>query len=234
MMDNEHEVQTGNLFSEDTPKMPEGYYSGDKPNLNLPAFVEQHIKSRPYSTNEDYGIDSFSEPINAQREYDIFNMHAYWSKKAHEAIEQYIEHYTQPGDLVLDQFCGSGGTALSALSLGRKAIAIDRSPAATFISNGFCSSTDLPKLNEEYARLMQKVSSPISELYNSNCHICGSKAIIHYQVYSMTFQCLKCLRKTPLARCTPVDNSSNAYYCPYCGDIIKTSQEKTGYQLIET
>lgn len=28
--------------------MPEGYYSGDKPNPNLRAFVEQHMKERPY------------------------------------------------------------------------------------------------------------------------------------------------------------------------------------------
>lgn len=27
--------------------MPEGYESGDKPNPNLRAFVEQHIKDRP-------------------------------------------------------------------------------------------------------------------------------------------------------------------------------------------
>jgi hypothetical protein len=27
--------------------MPVGYYSGDKPNPNLRAFVEQHIKERP-------------------------------------------------------------------------------------------------------------------------------------------------------------------------------------------
>ena len=28
------------LFKKDIPKMPEGYYSGDKPNPNLPAFEE--------------------------------------------------------------------------------------------------------------------------------------------------------------------------------------------------
>lgn len=30
------------------PKMPEGYYSGDKPNPNLRAFVEAHLLERPY------------------------------------------------------------------------------------------------------------------------------------------------------------------------------------------
>ena len=36
------------LFERKAPvKMPVGYYSGDKPNPNLQAFVEQHIKERP-------------------------------------------------------------------------------------------------------------------------------------------------------------------------------------------
>lgn len=44
-------------------------------------------------------------------------MHTYWSKKPHDAIRQYIRHYIKPSDLVLDPFCGFGGTALAALSL---------------------------------------------------------------------------------------------------------------------
>jgi hypothetical protein len=32
------------LFKKDIPKMPEGYYSGDKPNPNLRAFVERQLK----------------------------------------------------------------------------------------------------------------------------------------------------------------------------------------------
>ena len=33
----------------------------------------------------------------------IYNMHGYWSKKPHDAIRQYIIHYTEPEDIVLDQ-----------------------------------------------------------------------------------------------------------------------------------
>jgi len=50
-------------------------------------------------------------------------MHVYWSKKPHGAIRQYILHYTQPGDIMLDPFCGSGGTALVALMEERAALA---------------------------------------------------------------------------------------------------------------
>ena len=116
------------------PEMPEGYYSGDRPNPRLMEFVEAHMQERPYDPETDkYDVPAFNEPITTTKATAIYNMHTYWSKKPHDAIRQYIRHYTRPGDLVLDPFCGSGGTALAALMEGRKAIAIDRSPAATKI-----------------------------------------------------------------------------------------------------
>src|SRR5438105_1205185 len=117
--------------------VPDGYYSGDKPNLNLRAFVERHLKEKPYDpATDDYDVPAFNTPIETTKATAIYNMHTYWSKKPHDAIRQYIRHYTQPGDLVLDAFCGSGGTALAALQEQRKAIAIDLDPSATHITSG--------------------------------------------------------------------------------------------------
>src|SRR3989337_1337963 len=104
------------LFACDVLKMPEGYYSGDKPNPNLRAFVENHIKEHPYSPETDnYNVPPFDRPIDSTKATAIYNMHTYWSKKPHDAIREYIRHYTKPGDLVLDPFSGSGGSALAAL-----------------------------------------------------------------------------------------------------------------------
>lgn len=100
-----------NLLRGEIPQMPEGYYSGDKPNPNLRAFVEAHLRSHPYDPETDsYNLPAFDKPITATKATAIYNMHTYWSKKRHDAILQYIRHYTQPGDLVLDPFCVSGGT----------------------------------------------------------------------------------------------------------------------------
>ncbi len=110
------------LFRRQIPKMPAGYYSSG-PNPNLRAFVEAHAK--PYDpATDDYAAPAFDHPITATKATAIYNMHTYWSKKPHDAIREYIRHYTQPGDLVLDPFCGSGSTALAALmegDLGRAA-----------------------------------------------------------------------------------------------------------------
>jgi len=115
-------------------KIPAGYYSGDKPNPNLRRFAEEH--ATPYDPDHDaFNVSAFNQPITTTKVTAIYNMHSYHQgKKPHDAIRQYIRHYTQTGDVVLDPFCGSGGTALAAMMEGRAAIAIDRSPAATFIT----------------------------------------------------------------------------------------------------
>jgi hypothetical protein len=88
-------------------------YSGDKPNPHLRAFVES--KATPYDpATDDYDVPAFNKPIETTKATAIYNMHVYWSKKPHTAIRQYIRHFTKPGDIVLDPFSGSGGTALAA------------------------------------------------------------------------------------------------------------------------
>ena len=103
-------------------KNKDSYYYGDKPNPNLSKFIEQHIINKPYNPSKDYYTTrSFDKPIMSTKLTAIYNMHTYWSKKPHTAITQYIKHYTEPGDLILDPMCGSGGTALTALLEGARA-----------------------------------------------------------------------------------------------------------------
>ena len=160
--------QQDRLFASATtvPQMPEGYYSGDQPNPHLHAFVAAHLAAHPYDpASDEYDVPAFDQPIETTKATAIYNMHTYWSKKPHDAIRQYIRHYTQPGDLVLDPFCGSGGTALAALMEGRAAIAIDRSPAATFITKNYCTPVDVEALRDAFADLKANVQPEIDWLY---------------------------------------------------------------------
>ena len=44
----------------------------------------------------------------------LYKAHGYHTKVPHRAIVPSILHYTKPGDLVLDGFCGSGMTGVAA------------------------------------------------------------------------------------------------------------------------
>ena len=232
--------QQSTMFRGQVPVMPEGYYSGDKPNPNLRAFVEVHLKEHPYDPEtDDYDVPAFDKPIQTTKATAIYNMHTYWSKKPHDAIREYIRHYTEPGDLVLDPFSGSGGTALAALMEGRRAVAIDRSPAATFITKNYCTPVDVGELQEVFEDLKREVKQEISWLYETRCDRCGGNATTAYTVYSQVFQCPRCLEKVPLFDCveaqghTSQGKPKNTRTCPDCHkrgiiEEISTRTERFG------
>ncbi len=212
--------------------MPEGYYTSG-PNPNLRRFVEEHAKPYDPATDE-YKVKPFDQPITTTKATAIYNMHTYWSKKPHDAIRQYIRHYTQPGDLVLDSFCGSGGTALAALMEGRAAIAIDLSPAATFIAKNYCTPVDVDELQRAFEELQRKVKPEMDWLYETRCDRCDGRATTAYTVYSYVFQCPRCLEKVALFDCPEVQSQTAAgkpktiRICPSCQarghqEEIKTS-----------
>jgi len=208
------------LFKRSVPRMPDGYYSSG-PNPNLRKFVEEH--ATPYDPeHDDYNVPPFDVPITTTKATAIYNMHTYWSKKPHDAIQQYIRHYTQPGDLVLDPFCGSGGTALAALMEGRAAIAIDLSPAATFITKNYCTPVDVDELQRAFEELKAKVKPEMDWLYETRCDRCDGRATTAYTVYSYVFECPKCGERTPLFDCPEVQvagkdgKPKKITVCPAC------------------
>lgn len=208
------------LFKKAIPQMPEGYYSSG-PNPNLRRFIEEHGK--PYDPETDaYNVMPFDKPITTTKATAIYNMHAYWSKKPYDAIQEYIKHYTKPGDLVLDPFCGSGSTALAVLMEGRAAIAIDLSPAATFITKNYCTPVDVDELQRAFEEMQRRVKSETDWLYETRCDRCDGRAITAFTVYSNVFQCPRCLEKVPLFDCMEVKSLTKAgkektvRICPYC------------------
>ena len=80
----------------------------------------------------------------------MYQMHRYRARKPPNIVAEYIEHYSNKGDLVLDPFSGSGVTAIEAVRLGRKGIAVDLDPISTFITRITASPIDLKLLDEGF------------------------------------------------------------------------------------
>jgi DNA modification methylase len=208
------------LFKPEVSEMPEGYYSSGS-NPNLRRFVEEH--ATPYEPAiDDYHVPPFDKPIQTTKSTAIYNMHTYQGKKPHDAIRRYIRHYAKPGDLVMDPFCGSGGTALAALIEGCAAIAIDRSPAATFITKNYCKAINAGQLQRAFDELKARVKPELDWLYETRCDRCDGRATTTYTLYSSTFQCPRCLEAIPLFDCvaakgrTAAGKPKKIKACPKC------------------
>jgi len=142
---------------------------------------------------EPYERPPFVRTIRASKATAIYKMHSYWAKKPLEAIREYIAHYTRPGDVVLDPFCGSGGAGLAALSLGRTAYLGDLSPAATFIARHYTSSLDLAAFRRAFFEVARAIRPVIASFYETTCERCGGQASVIATAWSHFERCRECM-----------------------------------------
>ena len=177
---------------------------------NLREFARRRAKPlRPGA--EDYPALALPGAIRTTRQSAIYAMHSYHQgKKPHDAIRQYIRHFSRPGELVLDPFCGSGGTALAAMLEGRTAIALDRSPAAVFIAQNYCTAIDPAEVQQAAEELMAAAQPELDWLYETRCDRCDGPARTAYTVYSEQFSCPHCGQtcRWPIARSVPIGSKT--------------------------
>jgi Zn finger protein HypA/HybF involved in hydrogenase expression len=105
-------------------------------------------------------------------------IHKYWARKPHNVVAEYIKSYSNEGDVVLDPFVGSGVTAVEALRLNRKAVAIDLNPVATFITRMVSKPVDLEKFRNAFEDIKKGVRKEVEALYETKCPKCKGKAKI--------------------------------------------------------
>lgn len=154
-------------------------------------FIEDFIKE--YGTPYDEATDNYHrEPFAAdvsEGKYDpIYKLHPYHTKVPHKAIMKYIAHYTKPGDLIFDGFCGTGMTGVAAQALGREydenaqmvkmelpyidlgkryAILADLSVAATFFAHNFNSSIDAQGFMDKISQIKSEIENNCNWMYET-------------------------------------------------------------------
>src|SRR5262245_39008669 len=82
------------------------------PNPFLADYVR--IFGNPHNASERYKREPFAVDTSVGKTDALYKAHGYPTKVPHLAIVPSILHYTRPGDLVLDGFCGSGMTGVAA------------------------------------------------------------------------------------------------------------------------
>jgi DNA modification methylase len=85
-------------------------------------------------------------PANRQGAKRHYGIHPYFTRRPFNVVRDYILHYSNPGDVVIDPFGGSGVTAIEAFLENRIGIQNDINPLANFISAGII---EISKVFEE-------------------------------------------------------------------------------------
>ncbi|WP_434577467.1 DNA methyltransferase [Thermoanaerobacterium thermosaccharolyticum] len=161
------------------------------PNPFINDFIEKYGK--PYDEEtDDYKCEPYAADVSEGKNDPIYNAHSYHTKVPHKAIMRYILHYTKPGDIVFDGFCGTGMTGVAAQMCGnpdpefkfkvekefekegkkvewgaRKAILGDLSPAATFIAYNYNTPVDTTEFEKEAKRILDEVEKECGWMYET-------------------------------------------------------------------
>jgi len=182
---------------EDIIALSDAPYYTACPNPFIVDFIKEN--GTPYDeATDDYQCEPFAADVSEGKNDPIYMAHSYHTKVPHKAIMRYILHYTKPGDIVFDGFCGTGMTGVAAQMCAnpdpefkmqierempnanwgaRKAILSDLSPAATFIAYNYNTSVDVAEFQQEAERILAEVGQEYGWMYETR-HLVDGKQFI--------------------------------------------------------
>ena len=154
----------------------------------------------------------------------VYKMHRYFARRPWSVFRALIEHYSNPGSIVLDPFCGGGVTVVEGLRLERKVIGVDINPLATFITKMEVIDVDLDELKAAFEHVEAACRAKIEELYLTTCPKCGEKVPADWFEWSNVVECKECGKTVELHKAERVGKgekiagvSAGKYRCYHKG-----------------
>lgn len=199
--------------------------------------------------------EPYASDVSEGKNNPIYNAHSYHTKVPHPAIMRYILHYTQPGDVVLDGFAGTGMTGVAAQLCGapdaetklkiekewrdmfgktpnwgvRRAILGDLSPIASFIAYNYNTPVDVEHFEAEAKRILAEVEEECGWMYETT-HSNDAKGVVNFVLWSDVFLCSSCGNEVVFwdsALNATKDTILEVFNCPRClTSLSKNSIEK--------
>jgi DNA modification methylase/predicted RNA-binding Zn-ribbon protein involved in translation (DUF1610 family) len=223
------------------------------PNPYLREWVEEHR-----STDEERPDPGpFAADSQAGKTSLVYKAHSYPTKVPPEAIMRFILHYTKPGDIVLDGFCGTGMTGVAAQMCGsaasvlrreieqqmgkvewgaRRAVLQDLGPVATFIAAGINIPIDGEAFDRASAALLERFDKEYGWMYETECDD-GRKSRIDYTVWSEAMTCPHCGSKV-IFHTAAFDVESgrvrDEFDCPKCGAAVTKASLERRFATVKT
>lgn len=234
---------------EDIIALSDAPYYTACPNPFIKEFIAENGTS--YDENSDeYHCEPFTSDVSEGKHDPLYMAHSYHTKVPYKAIMRYILHYTKPGDIVFDGFCGTGMTGVAAqlcsdyqscFSVGeirpenigsRKAIVCDLSPEASFIAYNYNSDFDVQDFIEKANAVIAECERECGWVYETLHHngISRAKGNINYTIWSEIYICPNCSEEINYWEASVEPNHEKMKkksVCPYCGaEISKGNCQK--------
>ena len=96
------------------------------PNPWIGDFIKEWESQKPEKPEDyNYHREPFAADVREGKNDPIYNAHSYHTKVPYKAIMRYILHYTEPGDIMFDGFCGTGMTGVAAQMCGDKNVIME-------------------------------------------------------------------------------------------------------------
>ncbi len=242
---------------EDILAMSDPPYYTACPNPFIANFIKHYGK--PYDPSEPYSREPFAADVSEGKTDPIYKAHSYHTKVPHLAIVPSVLHYTEPGDIVLDGFCGSGMTGVAAQWCGsapdqykrkvegdfgkqgiekpkwgaRRVVLNDLSPAATFIAANYNLPFDVHELARAGKRIFDEIELEIGWMYETQHRNGKTKGRIEYTVWSEVFTCPDCAGEVVFldeALDKKTKRVKDAFPCPHCSSELTKNRMDRRFQ----
>nr|HQH53730.1 DNA methyltransferase [Candidatus Hydrogenedentota bacterium] len=224
------------------------------PNPWITDFIRHYGK--PYDPEEPYSREPFAVDVSEGKTDPIYKAHSYHTKVPHLAIVPSVLHYTEPGDIVLDGFCGSGMTGVAAQCCAsapedyrqkleadfekrgaskptwgaRRVVLNDLSPAAAFITANYNIPFNLREFERAGKQILDELEQEIGWMYETQHEDRKRIGRIEYTVWSEVFACPDCANELVFldeALDRETGRVRGAFPCPHCGsELSKNRMER--------
>ena len=203
--------------------------------------------------------EPYSYGIKQGKNSAIYNAHTYHTKVPHQVIMRYILHYTQPGDVVLDGFAGTGMTGVAASLCGnpdsetqsdiendffqngfsrpiwgkRRGVCGDLSTLCYHISSNYNSKVSPIELQKAVNAITDKLIERFGSFYETPTQ--WGKSHINYFVWSEVVSCKNCgseLNVHDLSYDYVTKELHDHLICPLCGTSQKRTEATSNYRTV--
>jgi hypothetical protein len=205
----------------------------------------------------------FAADITEGKGEHFYNVHTYHTKVPYRAIARFILHYTKPGDVILDLFCGTGMTGLAVQACADSAFVhelsptstkgqvgtrltclVDLAPAATHIAVNYNAPCDANAFERESELILEQFKKECGWMFTTRDPSSNKPALVDYYVWSDVFACPDCGHEIAfwdegIDEDTGQKNADKDMKCPSCDavnsrDIYRRVEETYFDDLLQT